>query len=77
MRIFRPVVQSFVSSMHGVGQQFSARRDVTGKPVRYHHARRIPRASQQLLKKPSGSLLVSTRLNKDIEHTAILVNGAP
>jgi hypothetical protein len=63
--------------MYRIGQQFSARRDVTGEPVRYHHARRIPRASQQLLEEPSGSLLVSMRLHKDIENTAILVNGAP
>jgi integrase/recombinase XerD len=47
------------------------------QPVRHYHARRVFQASQQLLKKPSGSLLVSMWLHKDIEDAAILVNGAP
>src|SRR5450631_442973 len=63
--------------MYGVGQQFSARRDIAGQPVRYHDARHIPRASQQPLEKPSSGLLVSTGLYENIEDAAILVNGAP
>src|SRR5450631_4803531 len=77
MRVLHAIVQSFVSSMHGVGQQLSARRYIAGQLVRYHDARRIPRDSQQPLKKPSSGLLVSTRLYENIEDTAILVNGAP
>src|SRR5579862_993182 len=38
MRILGPVVQPLVSSMHRVGQQFSASRNVTGEPVRNHRA---------------------------------------
>src|SRR5437867_1469880 len=77
MGIFGAVVHSLVSSMRGVGQQFSARRTVAGEPVRHHHARRIPQTSQSLLKKLSSSLLVSTWLHKDIESAAILINRTP
>jgi hypothetical protein len=63
--------------MHRVGQQFSARRDIAGQFVRYQGARRLPRASQQPLEKPSRGLLVSAGLQEDVEETAILVDGAP
>ena len=77
MGVLGSIVQSLVARVHGVGQQFSARRVVAGELIRHHDAWRIPQAPQQLPKKSSSRLLASSRLDEDIENAAILIDCTP
>ena len=77
MRILGAIVQALVPHVLSVWQQFSTGRDVTRKPVGHYNARRVLQAPQQFPEASHRGFLASSRLNKDIEHSAVLINCAP
>jgi hypothetical protein len=77
MRILRPIVQALVLAMFHAKAHFRSRSAVRTELVRDHHARRHDRGFQELLHEPLRSARVSSALDQDVEHEAILIDGAP
>jgi hypothetical protein len=51
-------------------------RRIAGEFVGDHHPRRAPLPFQELAKQPLGGFRITPALNQDVEHDAVLVNGA-
>ncbi len=77
VRILRAVVEPFVLAMLDAGQDLALRRAVAGQLVGDDHARHVGEALEQAAKELLGSGLIAPGLHQDIEHGAVLVDGAP
>jgi hypothetical protein len=53
------------------------RRTIASQPVRHKPPARATLTLQQLTKEAFGSTSVATRLDEDIDHITILINGTP
>lgn len=76
VRIFRPVVQSFVLPMLDAQAQFRIRRRVAAQLVREDHPRAAV-ALEQLAHQPFGLRLVGAALHQDLEHRTVLIDSPP
>ncbi|APO50304.1 hypothetical protein SG09_77530 [Bradyrhizobium ottawaense] len=77
MRIFGPIVESFVLAMFDVKAHLRPRSAVRTQLIRDHHARRRAGGFQELLHEKLRSARVSSALDQDVENEAILVDSAP
>src|SRR5271157_576650 len=77
MRILRPIVQALVLAMFHAKAHLRSRSAVRTELVCDHHARRRDGGFQKLLHEPLRSARVSSALDQDVEHEAILIDGAP
>ncbi len=82
MRILRPIVEPFVPAMLNTRYYLLRRCLVAVELVRNQHAWHILAAFEQLAEELLGGSLhpygvPAPALHKDIEHGAVLINGAP
>ena len=77
MRVFRPVVQTFVLPVLDPRYQLPFGRTVTGQLVRDQNTRWPHLPLQKLTEQALRGPLVSSALNQDIKHDAVLIDGAP
>jgi hypothetical protein len=78
MRVLGPVIQPLVAAVLSVRQSALDSRYITGKLVSDDHSRlNFALGVQYAAEKPLGRVLVSSTLDKDIQHQSILVNSAP
>jgi len=70
-----PIVQVATLSVFHVRHDFTLRRGIAPRCVRYHRTRGISRLCRKLMKEPLGRLGAPLTLHKDVKHVAILVNG--
>src|SRR5690348_13891461 len=77
MRVFRPVVESFVLPMLNPWQDFAFGRPITSEFIRDNHSRHVLQLFEQLAEKFLGGLFIATALHKDIEHITLLIDGSP
>jgi hypothetical protein len=52
------------------------RAGIAAQLVRYNHAGPNPRGSQQLAEKPHGRESITPRLDEDVDHNTVLINGS-
>src|ERR1700681_1533864 len=64
-------------SMLNLRKQLAPRHTIALKFIGHDHARLVIQALQQSSEKPFGSLAISPSLNKEVEHDAVLIHGAP
>ena len=77
MRIFRPVVQSFVLPMLHARQDLAFRSPIPLQPIGDDHARNVVHPFEQLAEKSLRGLFVALALHKDIEHISVLIHRWP
>jgi hypothetical protein len=63
--------------MLDTGKQTALSDAVAPQLVGHDHSRHVLQALQQLSEEALGGIGISPLLNKDIEHNAVLVDGAP
>ncbi len=59
------------------GQHLALRHLVAGQLVGHEHPRLVSQTLEQLTEEPLGCLGVSTRLDENVEHHAVLVDRTP
>jgi hypothetical protein len=52
-------------------------RGIAGELVGDHHPRRSPLPLQELARQPLGGFRITPALNQNVEHDAVLIDGAP
>ena len=77
VRIFGPVVQPLVPAVLDRWQEILLCRGIAGELVRDHHPRRSSLPLQELAKQPLGGFRITPALNQNVEHDAVLIDGAP
>src|ERR1700693_5512226 len=77
MRILSTIVQISTLAVLHVGKDQAFRSAVASQLVRHNHPRHILQTLQQPLEEALGSFGVTSFLNEDIEHNAVLVHGTP
>ena len=77
MRVFRAVVEAFVSAMLNTWHHFLLCRLVAPELVRDQDAWHVLASFEQLAEEFLGSDFISTALHQDIQHIPILVNRTP
>ena len=77
VRILRPIVQTLVSPMLSVRQDPPNCWRVACQFVGGQHARFITGAVNNLTQEAFGCLLITPRLDEDVQHDAILIDGSP
>ena len=76
VRNLRPIVQTLVSPMLSVRQHPPNRWPVACQLMGDHHARFITGAVNNLTQEALGCLLIAPRLDEDVQHYAILIDGS-
>jgi len=77
VRMLRPVVEPLVLPMLDAREHLTQRRAVARELVGDHHAWGVRQALEQLPEEPHGRALIASRLDQDVEHGAVLVDGPP
>ena len=77
MRYFRSVVGGLVLAMFNARHHLFFRRGIASKFVRSHFNRGSFLAFQQLTEEAFGGTPIAARLEQDVDHIAVLVDGAP
>lgn len=77
MRILRSVVQPLMRAMLDAGHDFPLGSIVGPELVGDHDTRCSPLSFQQFAHQAFGRLGVSPALDENVEHEAILIDGAP
>ena len=77
MRIFRPVVQSFVLPMLHAKQDLAFRSPITLQLIGDDHTRNVVQPFEQLAEKSLRGLFVAVALHKDSEHICVLIHRLP
>ena len=77
MGVLSPIVEPFVLSMLHAGQQLLFGRAIACQLIRDQHTWHILTALEQLAKELLGSLFVTSALNQDIKHVAMLIDSSP
>jgi hypothetical protein len=77
MRVLRPIVQISTLPVLDAGKQLTLSDAVAPQLVGYDHPRHVLQTLQQSLEEPLCSVRIAPGLNQDIEHNAILIDGAP
>ena len=77
VRVLRPVVQTLVSPMLGVRQHPANRGWVASQLVGDNHAWFKADTINDLPKEVFGRQLITSRLNQDIQHDAVLIDRPP
>ena len=77
VRVFRTIIQAFVLSVLDAHEDLALGCTIAGKFVGDDHPWYILAALQEVAEKRFGCRLVSSALNKDIEHVSVLVNRSP
>src|SRR5215469_16220584 len=75
VRILSTIVQAFVATVTDVGQDSPEGRWVTRQLVGDHDSRLVANTLDDLAQEPFGSMLIPPRLDQDVEHDAVLVDG--
>ena len=78
MRVLRPVVQVPVLPVSNAGHDHSLSCRVTAQLIRHDHAwTSPPGCAQQPSEEPHGRKTVAFRLDENVDHNTILVDGSP
>ena len=77
VRILRPVVQSFVPAVLDTGEKILLGSGIAGELIGDHHPRGSAPPLKQLAQEPLCGCRIPLALDQDIEHDAVLVDGAP
>ena len=77
MGVLSAVVEAFVLAMLHAGHDLLVRCLVAAQLVGDQHARHILTAFEQLAEELLGGRLVAPALDQDIQHVAVLIDGAP
>ncbi len=77
VRIFRPVVQSFVLPMLHAWQDLAFGCSIALQFVGDDHAWDVLESFEELPKKAFRRVCVPSALDEDIEHVAVLIHGSP
>src|SRR6266511_2995886 len=77
MRVFRPIVETFVLTMLDTGQHLLFRCARAPQLIRDQHTRDILTALEQLPDERLGGRLVPPTLHQNIQHVPVLINGPP
>jgi hypothetical protein len=77
MRVFRPIVQTFVLTMLDTGQHLLLRCALAPQLIRDQHTRDVLTALEQLSEELLGGLLVPATLHQYIQHVPVLINSPP
>jgi hypothetical protein len=75
--VFRSIIQAFVLPMLHAREDLAFRRSITPQFIGDNHTWDVLELFEELPKKAFRRLLVSSALDKDIQHIAILVHGPP
>jgi hypothetical protein len=77
MRVLGPIIQRSALSVLHAGKQLTPGDAVASQLVGHDHPRHILRTLQKPPEEVLRSMGVAPGLNQDIEHNAILIDGAP
>jgi hypothetical protein len=77
VRIFRPIIQAFVLAVLDAHEDLPLGCAIAGKLVGNDHTWNVVTALVQLTEELLGCGFVSSALDEDIEHSAMLVDGPP
>ena len=77
MRILSTIVQAFVATVIDVGQDSPHCRWVTRELVGDDDSRLVAKTVDDPAQKPFGGMLITPRLDQDVEHDAVLIDGSP
>jgi hypothetical protein len=77
MRILSPIVQAFVPTVIDVRQDSPDDRWVTRQLVGDDDSRFVANTIDDLALKPFDAVLISPRLDQDVEHNTVLVDCSP
>ena len=77
VRDLRTVVRVPACIMDYRRHDHAMRRPITAKLIGHQLPRRSPLAPHQLAKEPLSGSAIATSLDQDIDHIAILIDGAP
>jgi hypothetical protein len=77
MRIFGPVVQSFVLPVLHARQDLAFRSPITLQLIGNDHTWHIRQSFEELAEKSLRSMLIASALNQDIEHIPSLLHRSP
>ena len=77
VRVFGTVVQPLVPAVLDRWQEILLCRGIAGEFVGDHDPRRSPLPLQELAKQSLGGSCITPALNQNVEHDAVLVDGAP
>ena len=77
VRILRAVIEVTVLAVLHAGENFSARRTIASELIHHDDPRHIVKTFKQLVKKALGRTFVTSALNQDIQHVALLVDRSP
>jgi hypothetical protein len=75
--ILRAIVCSLIVYVLDIGQYLRLGGGITAQLVGDDGPRNVLQSMQQLAKEFLGSLSIAQRLHQDIEHLAVLIDGAP
>ena len=77
MRVLGPIVQISALSVLNAGKQLTLSDAIAPQLVGHNHPRHILQTLQQPLEEALRGVGIAPGLNEDVEHNAILIDGAP
>jgi hypothetical protein len=77
VRILSTIVQAFVVAVIDVGQDSPDGRWVSRELVGDDDSRLVANSGDDLLQEPFGGMLITSRLDQDVEHDTVLVDRSP
>ena len=75
MRVPHAIVQISALSMFSAGQELALSHTVASQLIGHDHARRILQALQQSSEESLRGFAIPPRLDKDVEHDAVLITA--